>query len=250
MGKGNKKTTTTNTTALDPSTQRYVDQMRQQAQGASNVALGGPMPGGSYGGANAVLSPQGNPMGPGMIPGGPPGGNSWFTGPQTQSVGQQAEQFMNPYMQNVIGGIRGEFDHLRGQASMGANQDATQGGAFGGSRHALMQGARLGALDRAQTQQVGGLLAGGYQNALTQGTAYAEQQRQLQQQQLQEPLWRQQQALGFTNMGMGPYGQTSTQTQTQPGGSWMGGLLGAGMTGLSLAGGLGWAPFAAKAVAG
>lgn len=176
--------TTTNTTALDPASQRYVDAMRQQAQAGSGVIMGGP--------------------------GG--GGGSWFTGPQTQSIGDQAAAFFNPYMSNVVDATRGEFDHLRGQAMLGANQQATQASAFGGSRHALMAGTRLGELDRAQASQIGGMLAGGYQNALSQGTAYAEQQRQLQQQQMMEPIWRQQQAQAYMAGGMGPYGQTSTTT--------------------------------------
>lgn len=175
------KTTTTSQT-LDPASQKYVDAMRGQAQGASNVALGGPA-----------------------------GGGSWFTGPQTQTIGQQAGAFMNPYMQNVIDPMNAYFDKQRQQAMTNTSAQATMGGAYGGSRAAVLAGSRLGELDAAQGQQMGGLLAGGYQNAMQQGTAYAEQQRQLQQQQMQEPLFRQQQAQAFQQGGMGPVGWNQTQ---------------------------------------
>src|SRR5690606_27342516 len=105
---------------------------------------------------------------------------------------------------------------LRGQAQMATQQAATQAGAFGGSRHGVAEGVRLGELDRAQASQIAGLLHSGYQQALGQGVAFAEHQRQLQQQQLQEPLFRQQLALGFQNMGMGPVGTTTTSTVDTP----------------------------------
>lgn len=232
MGKGAKKTVTTNTTALDPSSQRYVDAMRMQAQNASNVALNGP------GGMPPQPGPRGGLMGmipqmPGAMggaPGGPAGG-SWFTGPQTQSVGDQAAAFFNPYQQNVLNGVQGQFDHLRSQALTGANQEATQAGAFGGSRAAVLAGTRLGALDQSQMQTMAGLQHQGYQNALQQGTQYAEQQRQLQQQRQMEPLWRQQQAQQFMNLGMGPTAQTNTQTTMAPRGSALGSAASGAMAG-------------------
>lgn len=175
--------TTTQTQSLDPRSQAYVDQMRQQAQGAGQIAMGGPASGGS-----------------------------WFTGPQTQTIGQQAGAFMNPYMQNVLDPMRAEFDRLRDGAMMNTSQQATMGGAYGGSRAAALAGNRLGQLDAAQAQQTGNLLYSGYNNALSMGIPYAEQQRQLQEQQLQEPIWRQQMAQGFAQGGMGPTGWTQTQS--------------------------------------
>lgn len=178
---GGKKTTTT--TGLDPASQKYVDAMRNQSLGFSNTAANGPA-----------------------------GGGSWFTGPQTMSVGDQAAAFFNPYQQNVVNAVQGQYDKLRAQAVNQGNMGLP--GAFGGSRMALAQGARLGELDQGQAQTISGLLSNGYQNALQQGTAYAEQQRQLQQQQLQEPLFRAQVAQGLTTGGLGPVGQTTTQSST------------------------------------
>lgn len=170
--KGGKTQTTT--TAPDPASQAYIQQMRGMAGGAANVATQGPQ-----------------------------GGGSWMTGPISPD---QIQQAMSPYLQNVIGGVRGEFDHLRSQAGMQTGQDATMAGAFGGSRHGVAEGVRMGELDRAQTSQIGGLLNQGYGQAL----GFAEHQRGLQERQLQEPLWRQQQGLQMMNMGMGPVGQTQT----------------------------------------
>lgn len=165
---------------LDPNSQAFVDQNRQLGQAGASLATADP--------------------------------NRWFTGPQTMSVGQQAAQFMNPYMSNVIDPMRAEFDRMRSQASNQAGAAATAANSFGGSRHGLVEGSRLGAIDAAQGQQIGNLLYGGYNNALTQGTAYTEQQRQLQQQQMQAPLWAQGQAINFMNQSMGPTGSVSSQS--------------------------------------
>jgi len=207
MGKGGSRTV--QTTAPDAASQGYIDRMRRAATGAAGVATGG----------------------------GP-----YFTGPQTQSIQDQVSPFMNPYISNVVDATRGEFDFLRNQASVDANQQATQAGAFGGSRHGVAEGTRLGALDRAQTSQIADLLSGGYNNALSMGTDYAERQRQLREQQMQEPLWRQNQALQFYNMGMGPVGQSVSQPKGSALGSAAGGAMAGsafGPWGTAIGGGLG-----------
>ena len=177
--------TTTTTTGLDPNSQRYVDQMRQQSQGASQLAIGGPQ-----------------------------GGGSWFTGPQSMTIGQQVQPFMDPYQQQVVGGVQQIYDRNRAQALNQTSQQATMGGAYGGSRAAVLAGARLGEQDVGQANTIAGLLSSGYQQSLGQALPYWEQQRQLQQQQQMEPLWRQQQAQGFQNLGMGPTGQVQSQTSS------------------------------------
>lgn len=135
-----------------------------------------------------------------------------FTGALTQSPAEMAAGFMNPYTQNVVDATRGEFDHLRNQASMNANQQATLAGAFGGSRHGVMEGTRLGELDRAQAGTIANLLNSGYQNALGQGVDFAQYQQGLQQQQMLEPLFRAQQGINLLNLGMGPTGMVNTST--------------------------------------
>lgn len=199
MGKGGGSQTVQQ--RPDAQSQQYINQMRQMGQNAAGVATG----------------QQG----------------SYFTGPLSAGDISQA---MNPYMENVIGGVRGEFDHLRNQSMNQSNQQATQAGAFGGSRHGVMAGARMGELDRAQTSQIGGLLQQGYGQA----QQFAEHQRQLRQQQIQEPLWRQQQGMNFMNLGMGPVGSQSTQT-SQPGRNPLGSAAGGAMIGSQIMPGWGTA---------
>lgn len=196
MSKNKKQTVTTQ---VDPRTQQYVNQIRGTAQGAAGVALNHP--------------------------------GQFFLGPSPLSIGDQAARFMNPYQQNVIDATRGEFDHLRAQAGMQAQQQATAQGAFGGSRAAIMQGSRLGALDRAQASQIANLQQQGYQNAMQMGLGYSEYERSLAERQAQEPLFRQQQALNFQNMGLGPYGTSQVGQQPR---NILGGIAGGAIAGSSL----------------
>jgi hypothetical protein len=81
---------------------------------------------------------------------------------QTGRLGAQAmggdanatQQLMNPYQQQVLDGVGRDFDKLRSQAHTQSNQAATAAGAFGGSRHGVMEGARLGELDSAQANTI------------------------------------------------------------------------------------------------
>jgi len=75
-------------------------------------------------------------------------------------------QLMNPYTQNVINATHGQFDKLRDQAALGANDAATRAGAFGGDRAALMKGARLGEIDSAEGSNIANLLQGGYSDIM------------------------------------------------------------------------------------
>lgn len=199
-------------TSYDTAFQEFVKWKMLAAQQAANQALAGP--GGPYGGV-----PGQRPMGPmagawGLSPAA--GGGSWFTGPQTMSVGDQAAAFFNPFQQQVVDATRGDFAQLRQEALNRTRQEATLGGGFGGTRMAVLAGSRLGELDRAEASQLAGLRYGGYQNAVTQGTAYAERQRQLAEQQLQEPLFRQRTALEFANAGQGvPTQTTYSQSYSQ-----------------------------------
>lgn len=189
MAKGGSKQTVTQ--GVDPATQRYVAGMRGAAtQGANAITGGGP----------------------------------FFTGPNQTPIADQVQPFMNPYISNVVDATRGEFDFLRGQAQMATDQGATAAGAYGGSRHGITSGARLGEIDRAQAGTIASLLQGGYTDALNRGTAYSEHQRQLEQQRMQEPVFRNQVAMGLYNLGLGPTGTVTSQpTQTNRWGSALGG---------------------------
>ena len=156
--------------------------MRDQATGAADVALD--TPGSFIQGAPDISAIMGN-----------------------------MQQFLNPYTDQVIGGVNQQFDQLRGAATRSANQGAAQAGSFGGSRHGVMEGTAHGELGRAQAQTVGGLLSNQFNTALGQGINFSEYQRALQERQLQEPLFRNQMAQGFLGKGLGPVGQDTTQIQ-------------------------------------
>ncbi len=76
------------------------------------------------------------------------------------------DSLMNPFQQNVIDALGSEYDQMRGKATMGTNAEATGAGAFGGSRHALLEGERLGALDRGQMSDVANLLNSNFNSTM------------------------------------------------------------------------------------
>lgn len=192
MGKDKKQTTTQR---LDPRSQGYVDQMRAQAGASADMILNDP--------------------------------GSFFIGPNQQSVGEIVGQFMNPYTEQVIGNLGAEFDQRRAAATTAANQAASAAGAFGSARHGVREGVQLGELDRAQMQQVGGLLSNQWNQAVQQGLGYNQYQNQLRAQQAMEPVWRAQQAAQLRSGGLGPTGMDTTQIQK---GNLFKDLAGAAMT--------------------
>ena len=82
---------------------------------------------------------------------------------QAQQYAQKAadptsyQDFMNPYQQEVIGGIESQFQKLQNQAAAKAGQ----AGAFGGAR----QGVQTAELGRQQAEAVGQAQAANYQQA-------------------------------------------------------------------------------------
>jgi hypothetical protein len=73
---------------------------------------------------------------------------------------------MNPYMEEVIGRLGGTYDKLRSGASNATADAATKSGSFGGSRHGIVEGQRLGEIDRAQGDATASLLQGGFNDAM------------------------------------------------------------------------------------
>jgi len=79
---------------------------------------------------------------------------------------QGIDQFFNPYQQDVIGGVQGDFDRQRAYAMQQSNDLATRAGAFGGSRAevANQMGQRDIGLNEANV--LAGLRQSGWQQAL------------------------------------------------------------------------------------
>lgn len=190
MSKGGRRTTQTTESRLDPRSQNYVDQMRRMATE----------------GAGQIMGQAG----------------SFFTGPETMSVADQAAPFINFMQLNALDrGAERATDLMTNQAGAAA----TRAGAFGGARHGALEAVGAGEiadqLMRGRAQVFG--------NALNQGIAYQGQQRALAQQQLLEPLMRQQWAQGMVRQGMGPVNSDTTQTVTQPGPNMLGQIAGLGL---------------------
>ena len=127
-------------------------------------------------------------------------------------AGSNLSPYMNPYTSNVIGGLQQEA--ARGMA-IGANQlgaQASQAGAFGGSRHGIAQGQMMGDIMRGVNQQTGQLLQSGFQNAQT--MAQQDIQNRLAQANLGLSAAQQLGGLGQQSFG---YGQQIQQNLAQQG---------------------------------
>lgn len=200
------------TTSLDPKTQQYVSGMRGMAgQYAGDIAKGNYFAGPT----DAFKTGMGGLM----------------------NLPEYAQQFMNPFESQVIGGVQSDFDRQRAGAMTGAAQAATQAGAFGGSRSGVLQAQALNDVNRNETSALAGLRMSGYNNAMNLGMGNAqalmgagEVERQVQNQMLQNPLFARNQAMQMMNLGMGPFGTTQT-SRSAGGNNWMSGAAGGAMAG-------------------
>ncbi len=142
-GKGKNK----GTSAIDNSSQQYIQRVRQAAMGAG---MAGPSPlltGASQ--YNSGLMNAGN-LGMGAL-----SGNQ-----------ADASQLMNPYQQQVVDAMNKQWDQA-GQMGQNAVADrATQAGAFGGTRQGVAQGVAQAQNDMNRNSQIGSLLYGGFNDAM------------------------------------------------------------------------------------
>ena len=224
-----------------------MNQLRQYALGASGI--GGNAGATATGPQNPInlfrgLNQGSGSQAPFQMPGLPPEiqqamgqyGNYAQLGQQGLSaLGGGPNPFMNAYSQQM----NPFFAQQRQQAVEGANQQSTLAGAFGGDRSQIASAVAGSQADQNQAafnyqgfndSQQRALQAAYMGFGATGAQAFLPQQFH-------------QGQLGILNAGMGPYGQTQTQqTQSDP----FSQLLGIA----GIAGGLGWAPFAAGAASG
>lgn len=76
------------------------------------------------------------------------------------------DKMMNPYMGNVIDRAKSNFSDLNAMTTKGINDQATLGGAFGGSRHGVAEGVALSQNAKGAQDQISNLLYGGYNDAM------------------------------------------------------------------------------------
>jgi hypothetical protein len=77
-----------------------------------------------------------------------------------------AQQFMNPYQQQVMDNMTKQFGVQNQMTTQGINDQATQAGAFGGSRHGVAQGVALGENARNQGMLTANMLNQGFEGAM------------------------------------------------------------------------------------
>jgi len=208
----------TQTTTVDPATQAYVNQLRQTALGYAGIGQQGaqapdtrpswfqqfaprPLQG------NAPPLPQGITDAQNQFNQYAQGGNLGFSALTGNAAA--AQQFMNPYTAT----LDPYFAQQRALAVQGANDQATQMGAFGGDRSqigAAVAGSQADQLQAAYRMQAfnDAMQRAGYAANLGYGAS------------AQAAFLPQQYAsgqLGLLQQGLGPYGQTqTTQTSSDP----------------------------------
>lgn len=77
-----------------------------------------------------------------------------------------AQKFMNPYQQQVMDKMTEQFANQNKMTTAGINDQATQAGAFGGSRHGVAQGVALGENLRNQGMMAADMLSQGFEGAM------------------------------------------------------------------------------------
>lgn len=118
---------------------------------------------------------------------------------QTGSALDNLGAYMNPYLQNVAGGVLSNLDRSRQLAQQGTSAQAAAAGAYGGSRHGVADAETNRNFFDVAGQQLNNIFSQGY-NAAT-GLATSDLARQLQAQQLNQSagLTGQQLNLGAAN---------------------------------------------------
>lgn len=84
---------------------------------------------------------------------------------------QQAPSYMNPFMNQVVGGLAKEAGQNYQMLNNAIGAEATRAGAFGGSRHGVAQGQMAADVQKDLNQQVGNLMYSGYNNAMSQASS-------------------------------------------------------------------------------
>jgi hypothetical protein len=117
-------------------------------------------------------------------------------GPARQFSGQEAQQYMSPYMQNVVDIQQRQAIDAARRAQLGQNLGAARQGTYGGARQTLLQGERESGL----RTQLGDIQARGLQEAFGQAQSQFERDRAAQMGVGQQNLAA---ALGVQQLGAG-----------------------------------------------
>ena len=224
------------TNTLDPQTQAYINSVRQKASGIGNTPFtpyAGPMVAGPDGRTLTAANNFGTIA------------NLGLTGMRALGGDASAEaSMMNPYLTS----LNPVWDQLRKASLSSINDQATQAGAFGGSRQGVAQGVALSGIANDQANQTYGAFndamgrasqaanlgfganqelgnVGQYLTGINQSRLSAAYNQWLMGQQY--PY----QQLNAMEGATGPYGTTASQSQQRNVGS---GVLGGAATGAAI----------------
>lgn len=176
-------------------------------------------------------------------------------------AGGDVSNFFNPYQQQVVDAMHGDFDRQRAAGMTAANQQATAANAFGGSRQAVLQAQNLDNVNRNEASTLANLRNTGYQNAFTNGLnvnqglinsglaggqlglgansglfGYGDYARGIGMEQQNAPWDRAAQGLGILAGGVGGGGQTTSQPYYH---NPLGGAIGGASAGFGIGGPVG-----------
>lgn len=93
--------------------------------------------------------------------------------------GPQYQQFYNPYQQQVVDATMGDMDRGRQMALGQIGAQATQAGAYGGSRHGVAEAETNRGFFDSMGQTMAGLRSNGFDNAMQYGFQNQQNQSQL-----------------------------------------------------------------------
>jgi hypothetical protein len=216
----------TQTNALDPETQKWVQEIYRSASGAANTPYN-PSAGSRQAGDFLSGAVRGGNLGFGALMGDP----------------NAVRSFMNPYTDEVIKRVEGDQARLQAGTMKGVNDYATKAGAFGGSRHGVATGTALAESEQDGADRIAGLRHTGYTDAMGRAQSAANlgfsaapmlDAYGRYDQQMRDPNYRRMTLLREGMMGL-PYG-TSSETSQPMQRNWMQGVLGGAISGKALAG--------------
>jgi hypothetical protein len=170
MSKGGKQEVI-QSTQLDPATRAYLEKARAAAGSVWNQATTAPR---FIPGVNQMTQQGQQQLGQqygqygqlGRQYGGLTENLGLGTGILQDAANGNVSRFMNPYEQQVIGGVQTDFDRQRQMGMNAASDLATKANAFGGSRSAVLQANALNDVNRNESAMLANLRQGGYESAM------------------------------------------------------------------------------------
>ena len=173
MPKDSKEETVTSaesSSRVDPESQAFIDRTRQQAIDASDATLaGGPLTAGLGEEFESGVDALNRFSDPDFIKnllesvGSASGGGVNFNAEELDL--DRIQEFLNPFLEEVVGGVQRDTDLQREAVQSRAASAATAAQAFGGNRAQLLETQGLADVNRNELRTLGELRFGGFESA-------------------------------------------------------------------------------------